>query len=79
MRELDELSTTAPLVEESKGVEEVSTEDYSTSIPKVKFYDYFGRMDRNLRDSAYFLSDLHTVSVGMPVIPPRFAGYFLFE
>lgn len=70
LRELDELSTTAPLVEESKGVEEVSTEDYSTSIPKVKFYDYFGRMDRNLRDSAYFLSDLHTVSVGMPVIPP---------
>ncbi|MBD4340444.1 hypothetical protein GUH15_31275, partial [Xanthomonas citri pv. citri] len=49
LRELDELSTTAPLVEESKGVEEVSTEDYSTSIPKVKFYDYFGRMDRNLR------------------------------
>ncbi len=70
LRELDELSTTAPLVEENKGVEEVSTEDYSTSIPKVKFYDYFGRMDRNLRDSAYFLSDLHTVSVGMPVIPP---------
>lgn len=70
LRELDELSTTAPLVEEGKGVEEVSTEDYSTSIPKVKFYDYFGRMDRNLRDSAYFLSDLHTVSVGMPVIPP---------
>lgn len=70
LRELDELSTTAPLVEESKGVEEVSTEDYSTSIPKVKFYDYFGRMDRNLRDSAYYLSDLHTVSVGMPVIPP---------
>lgn len=70
LRELDELSTTAPLVEESRGVEEVSTEDYSTSIPKVKFYDYFGRMDRNLRDSAYFLSDLHTVSVGMPVIPP---------
>lgn len=70
LRELDELSTTAPLVEESKGVEEVSTEDYSTSIPKVKFYDYFGRMDRNLCDSAYFLSDLHTVSVGMPVIPP---------
>lgn len=29
LRELDELSTTAPLVEESKGVEEVSTEDYS--------------------------------------------------
>ncbi len=70
LRELDELSTTAPLVEESKGVEEVSTEDYSTSIPKVKFYDYFGRMDRNLRDSAFYLSDLHTVSVGMPVIPP---------
>ena len=70
LRELDELSTTAPLVEESTGVEEVSTEDYSTSIPKVKFYDYFGRMDRNLRDSAYYLSDLHTVSVGMPVIPP---------
>lgn len=70
LRELDELSTTAPLVEESKGVEEVSTEDYSTSIPKVKFHDYFGRMDRNLRDSAYYLSDLHTVSVGMPVIPP---------
>jgi len=71
LRELDELSTTAPLVEESRGVEEVSTEDYSVSIPKVKFYDYFGRMDRNLRDSAYYLSDLHTVSVGMPVIPPE--------
>lgn len=70
LRELDELTTTAPLVEESEGVEEVSTQDYSTSIPKVKFYDYFGRMDRNLRDSAFYLSDLHTVSVGMPVISP---------
>ena len=40
LRELDELSTTAPLVEESKDVEEISTENYSASIPKVKFYDY---------------------------------------
>lgn len=70
LKELDELTTTAPLVEESRGVEEISTQDYSTSIPKVKFYDYFGRMDRNLRDSAFYLSDLHTVSVGMPVISP---------
>lgn len=71
LRELDELSTVAPLVEDSKDVEEISTENYSASIPKVKFYDYFGRMDRNLRDSAYYLSDVHTVSVGMPVISPE--------
>lgn len=49
LRELDELSTTAPLVEESKGVEEVSTEDYSTSIPKVKSMITLDVMDRNLQ------------------------------
>lgn len=70
LRELDELSSSAPLVEEGNDVEEISTKDYSASIPKVKFYDYFGRMDRNLRASAHYLSDLRTVSVGMPVIAP---------
>lgn len=70
LRELDELSSSAPLVEEGNDVEEISTKDFSASIPKVKFYDYFGRMDRNLRASAYYLSDLRTVSVGMPVISP---------
>lgn len=70
MSELDALSTSAPLVEKSEEMEEVDTDNYSRSIQKVKFYDYFGRLDRNLRTSAYCLSDVRTASVSMPVIPP---------
>ena len=71
MMELDALSTSAPLVEKGDEVEEIDTDDYSRSIQKVKFYDYFGRMDRNLRTSAYCLSDVRTASVSMPIIPPE--------
>ena len=58
LKDLEKLSTEAPVVEKSEQVEEVETSDYSSSIQDVKFYDYFGTMDRTLRTGAYYLSDV---------------------
>lgn len=70
INELEELSANAPLVENSTEVEEVETDQYSRSIQKVTYHDYFGKLDRNLRTSAYCLKDLDVESIALPVIYP---------
>lgn len=70
MDELEQLSTKAPIIEKNEQVEEVETDDYSRSIQQVKFYDYFGKLDRTLRAGTYFLSDISTQTVSMPLIEP---------
>ena len=71
LKELEGLSTEAPLVENNEQIEEVETSDYSSSIQDVKFYDYFGKMDRTLRTGAYFLSDVSTKEVNIPFVHPK--------
>lgn len=70
INELDELSKTAPIVENSEETEEISTDQYSRSIQKVTYHDYFGKLDRNLRTSNFCLGDMEVTSVSMPVIHP---------
>ena len=70
LKDLEKLSTEAPVVEKSDQVEEVETSDYSSSIQDVKFYDYFGTMDRTLRTGAYYLSDVSTKNIKVPFVMP---------
>ena len=70
LKDLEKLSTEAPVVEKSEQVEEVETSNYSSSIQDVKFYDYFGTMDRTLRTGAYYLSDVSTKNIKVPFILP---------
>ena len=70
MKDLEKLSTEAPIIERAEQVEEVETSDYSSSIQDVKFYDYFGTMDRTLRTGAYYLSDVSTKNIKVPFILP---------
>ncbi len=70
LKDLEKLSTEAPVVEKSEQVEEVETSDYSSSIQDVKFYDYFGTMDRTLRTGAYYLSDVSTKNIKVPFVMP---------
>lgn len=70
LKDLEKLSTEAPVVEKSEQVEQVETSDYSSSIQDVKFYDYFGTMDRTLRTGAYYLSDVSTKNIEVPFVLP---------
>ena len=70
LKDLEKLSTEAPIVEDAEQVEDVETSDYSTSIQDIKFYDYFGTMDRTLRTGAYYLSDVTTKEIRVPFIQP---------
>lgn len=71
LKDLESLSTEAPLVENNEQTEDVETSDYSSSIQDVTFYDYFGMMDRTLRTGAYFLSDVSTKEVNIPFVHPN--------
>ncbi len=71
LKDLEKLSTEAPVVEKSEQVENIETSDYSSSIQDVKFYDYFGTMDRTLRTGAYYLSDVSTKNIKVPLILPE--------
>lgn len=70
LKDLEKLSTEAPIVEDAQQVENVETSDYSSSIQDVKFYDYFGTMDRTLRTGAYYLSDVVTKEIHVPFVRP---------
>ena len=70
LKDLEQLSTEAPIVEQDEQVENVETSEYSSSIQDVKFYDYFGKMDRTLRTGAYYLSDVTTKEIKVPFVEP---------
>ena len=70
LKDLEQLSTEAPIVEEAEQVESVETSNYSSSIQDVKFYDYFGTMDRTLRTGSYYLSDVTTKEIRVPFVQP---------
>lgn len=70
LKDLEQLSTEAPIVEEAEQVEKVETSDYSSSIQDVKYYDYFGTLDRTLRTGSYYLSDVTAKEIQVPFIQP---------
>jgi hypothetical protein len=67
---LEEMLHSIPAVEGSSDIEEVETDQYSRSIQKIPYYDYFGGLDRKLRTITHCLSDLEVSSVQIPVIFP---------
>lgn len=71
VEELDKLVSEAPIVETSENMTEVDSDNYSRSIQKVKYYDYFTSIDRNLRILGNCLKDITTTSVQLPVIKPN--------
>ena len=68
--DLQELTKSAPIVENSKEPENISTGEMSTSIQNVRFNDYFGKMDRTLRTISYSLGNVEESSVELPVVFP---------
>lgn len=77
INQLETLSTKAPLVESSEDTEEIDTDNYSRSIQKVTYHDYFSKMDRCLRIAARCLEDVTLSTVSLPVILPqsKYADY----
>ena len=68
--DLQALTKSAPIVENSKEPETISTGEMSTSIQKVSFNDYFGKMDRTLRTISFSLGNVEESSVELPVVFP---------
>ena len=68
--ELNSLVSEAPIVESAEDVTEIDSDNYSRSIQKVKYYDYFTSIDRNLRVLGNCLKDVTTTSVRLPAIQP---------
>ncbi len=66
--ELEELANKAPIVE---GSEVVETDDYSTSIQEVNEYDYFGKLDRSLKTLSFYMDDVDSSSVSLPLVPEK--------
>lgn len=71
LSQLQDLVKIAPVVEDSDVIEEVDTGEYSQSIQKVVFHNYFGQLDRTLRTISYALSDVDATNVKLPVIYPQ--------
>ena len=68
VEDLRELTTTAPVVETSSQTETVDTSDYSRSIQKVHFNDYYGKLDRTLRTISFSLGNVKEFKVSLPVV-----------
>jgi len=66
--DLEKLSEEAPLIESSREVEEIDTEQYSTSMQHLNQHDYFGKLERSLRTISYCMDDLDTTSVSLPLV-----------
>lgn len=65
---LEQLSSEAPIVENSNDVEKVETDEYSRSIQEINHYDYLGNLERSLRTIAYCMDDLEVSSVSLPLV-----------
>lgn len=73
VEELGKLVSEAPIVETGDDVTEVDSDNYSRSIQKVKYYDYFTSMDRHIRILGQTLQNISTIAVKLPVIKPQSA------
>lgn len=70
LTDLQDLTKEAPIVESSNEPESVNTSEFSKSIQKVNFNDYFGKMDRILRTISYGLGNVSEYNVNLPVVFP---------
>lgn len=78
--DLGQLIKEVPVVEGSDSPEQVETAQYSKSIQKVTFHDYFGKLDRTLRTISFCLNDIDETTVELPVVYPGSAySRFLAE
>ncbi len=68
--DLRKLTVSAPIVESSNETETVGTGEFSRSIQKVNFNDYFGKLDRTLRTISYGLGNVEEYNVELPVVFP---------
>jgi hypothetical protein len=68
---LEDTIKEVPLVEETSTPEDIDTSDYSTSIQRIKLYDYIGNIDRQVRNIRYLLNDNDTVAFSLPVVMPE--------
>lgn len=68
--DLRKLTVSAPIVESSDETETVGTGEFSRSIQKVNFNDYFGKLDRTLRTISYGLGNVEEYNVELPVVFP---------
>lgn len=68
--DLQDLSKNAPIVESSIEPEAVNTGEFSKSIQKINFNDYFGKLDRTLRTISYSLGNVEEYNVELPVVFP---------
>lgn len=68
INQLDSLSTEAPIIEQSNDIEQIETDDYSSSIQEINQYDYLGKLERSLRTISFCMEDLDTTSVTLPLV-----------
>jgi hypothetical protein len=75
---LEDTIKEVPFVERASEPEDIDTSDYSTSIQRIKLYDYMGNIDRQVRNIRYLLNDNDTVAFSLPVVLPEsdMAGFF---
>ncbi|MBV6443925.1 MAG: hypothetical protein LC102_05335 [Ignavibacteriales bacterium] len=71
IEEIHQLIEEAPVVETAEESEEIDTTEYSTSIQKINYNDYSGKLDRSLRTASYCLSDLNVTTVTLPIVMPE--------
>jgi hypothetical protein len=60
-----------PVVEQASETEEEDTSDYSSSIQRVKLYNYMGTIDKQVRNVRYLLNDSDTIALSLPVVLPE--------
>lgn len=77
--DLQILTKQAPVIETTNEPEEIDTGDFSKSIQKVTFHDYFGKLDRTLRTIAFCLKDVDESMVELPTILPTSEFYSYLE
>lgn len=68
IQQLAQLTREVPMVDTDNAPEEVNTSEYSTSIQKIHQGDYIGKMDRSMKSISYYMSDLETSSVELPLV-----------
>jgi ASC-1-like (ASCH) protein len=62
------MSKEAPLVEGSREVEIIDTEQYSQSMHNLSQHDYFGSMERALKTISACMEEVDVISVSLPLV-----------
>ncbi|MDD4293829.1 MAG: hypothetical protein PHI95_07880, partial [Bacteroidales bacterium] len=66
--EIEQMSKEAPLVEGSKDIEAIDTEQYSQSMHNLNQHDYFGSMERALKTISTCMEEVDVISVNLPLV-----------